>query len=175
MSIGRIPLFSFIVLFGVLRTILTSLICFLFLSLPPPFHIILSFPSSLLLFLLPSPLFALIYSLPLSLIHQCTPSPPFSSLFPPASFTFHSFLFSLFTALPPSPFLFPLLPHPFSFPPFFYLSFLSGTIPPLCNLLQVTDIKVVTVALEGLENILKAGKATSDQGNYALIEKLFLN
>ena len=40
-----------------------------------------------------------------------------------------------------------------------------GTIPPLCGLLQVTDIKVVTVALEGLENILKAGKATSDLGN----------
>ena len=41
----------------------------------------------------------------------------------------------------------------------------TGTIPPLCGLLQVTDIKVVTVALEGLENILKAGKATSDLGN----------
>ena len=82
------------------------------------------------------------------------------------------FLFSLFTALSPSPYLFPLLTHPFSCPPLFYLSFLSGTIPPLCNLLQVTDIKVVTVALEGLENILKAGKATSDQGNYALIESI---
>ena len=38
----------------------------------------------------------------------------------------------------------------------------QGTIPPLCGLLHVTDIKVVTVALEGLENILKAGKATSE-------------
>ncbi len=31
----------------------------------------------------------------------------------------------------------------------------SGTIKPLCDLLQVTDVRIVTVALEGLENILK--------------------
>jgi importin subunit alpha-1 len=39
----------------------------------------------------------------------------------------------------------------------------QGTIPPLCQLLQVADVKVVTVALEGLENILKAGQATSEK------------
>mmetsp|Transcript_12468 Transcript_12468/g.22326 ORF Transcript_12468/g.22326 Transcript_12468/m.22326 type:complete len:518 (-) Transcript_12468:116-1669(-) len=33
----------------------------------------------------------------------------------------------------------------------------SGCIPPLCNLLSVNDQKIVTVALEGLENILKIG------------------
>ena len=47
---------------------------------------------------------------------------------------------------------------------FFLSSSPLGTIPPLCGLLQVTDIKVVTVALEGLENILKAGKLTNDTG-----------
>jgi hypothetical protein len=31
-----------------------------------------------------------------------------------------------------------------------------GAIPPLCSLLHVADVKVVTVALEGLENMLKA-------------------
>ena len=31
----------------------------------------------------------------------------------------------------------------------------NGCIPPLCELLQVQDAKIVTVALEGLENILK--------------------
>jgi importin subunit alpha-6/7 len=31
----------------------------------------------------------------------------------------------------------------------------NGCIPPLCDLLQVQDAKIVTVALEGLENILK--------------------
>jgi hypothetical protein len=34
-----------------------------------------------------------------------------------------------------------------------------GCIPPLCNLLTVQDNKIVTVALEGLENILKVGEA----------------
>jgi importin subunit alpha-6/7 len=32
-----------------------------------------------------------------------------------------------------------------------------GAIEPLCNLLEVKDTKVVTVALEGIENILKVG------------------
>lgn len=32
-----------------------------------------------------------------------------------------------------------------------------GCVAPLCNMLKVNDAKVVTVALEGLENILKAG------------------
>jgi importin subunit alpha-1 len=34
-----------------------------------------------------------------------------------------------------------------------------GCIPPLCNLLTVQENKIVTVALEGLENILKVGEA----------------
>ena len=33
----------------------------------------------------------------------------------------------------------------------------QGAIEPLCNLLEVKDTKVVTVALEGIENILKVG------------------
>ena len=35
----------------------------------------------------------------------------------------------------------------------------QGCIPPLCALLEVQDAKIVTVALEGLENILKVGDA----------------
>ena len=35
----------------------------------------------------------------------------------------------------------------------------SGCIPPLCDLLNVADAKIVTVALEGLENILKVGES----------------
>ena len=38
----------------------------------------------------------------------------------------------------------------------------QGAIPPLCQLLTVADIKVMTVALEGLENILKASQATQN-------------
>ena len=34
----------------------------------------------------------------------------------------------------------------------------QGCIPPLCDLLEVSDPKIITVALEGLENILKAGE-----------------
>ena len=34
----------------------------------------------------------------------------------------------------------------------------SGCIKPLCDLLEVKDAKVVIVALEGLENILRAGE-----------------
>lgn len=37
----------------------------------------------------------------------------------------------------------------------------QGCIPPLCELLAVEDAKVVTVALEGLENILKVGETDS--------------
>lgn len=33
----------------------------------------------------------------------------------------------------------------------------QGCIPPLCELLEVADARVITVALEGLENILRAG------------------
>lgn len=35
----------------------------------------------------------------------------------------------------------------------------QGCIPPLCDLLEVADAKIITVALEGLENILKCGEA----------------
>jgi importin subunit alpha-1 len=37
----------------------------------------------------------------------------------------------------------------------------QGAIPPICALLNVADVKVVTVALEGLENMLKVGKTTN--------------
>lgn len=59
-----------------------------------------------------------------------------------------------------------------------------GAIPPLCRLLQVADVKVVTVALEGLENIFKTAQAGGEQtfqqtqnivydcGGLSLIEEL---
>lgn len=37
----------------------------------------------------------------------------------------------------------------------------SGVIPPLCNLLSVADAKVITVALEGLENILRISQSAN--------------
>lgn len=33
-----------------------------------------------------------------------------------------------------------------------------GAIKPLCDLLSTPDVRIVTVALEGLENILKVGR-----------------
>ncbi len=45
-------------------------------------------------------------------------------------------------------------------------------IPPLCDLLTVMDIKIVQVALNGLENILKLGeqdKSVGSTNQYALI------
>lgn len=39
----------------------------------------------------------------------------------------------------------------------------QGCIPPLCDLLEVSDAKVITVALEGLENILKLGENLGKQ------------
>jgi hypothetical protein len=39
----------------------------------------------------------------------------------------------------------------------------QNAIAPLCSLLVVADSKVVTVALEGLENILKAGQTAGEQ------------
>ena len=54
-------------------------------------------------------------------------------------------------------------------------------IPPLCNMLNVQDAKVVTVALEGLENVLKAGLTLNnpivveyiqDCGGHEIIENL---
>jgi importin subunit alpha-1 len=66
----------------------------------------------------------------------------------------------------------------------YYLVY-NGVIPPLCGLLVAHDIKVITVALEGLENILRVAQATgganalekfidiiSDCGGIALIENL---
>lgn len=48
-------------------------------------------------------------------------------------------------------------------------------IPPLCDLLTLTDVRTVQVALNGLENILKAGQQTEQRDNpYAvLIEDCF--
>ena len=37
----------------------------------------------------------------------------------------------------------------------------QGCIPPLCDLLTVMDAKIVQVALNGLENILKLGEQDS--------------
>lgn len=37
----------------------------------------------------------------------------------------------------------------------------QGCIPPLCDLLTGNDPKIVTIALEGIENILKVGEADS--------------
>ncbi|CAE7617116.1 IMPA1 [Symbiodinium microadriaticum] len=42
----------------------------------------------------------------------------------------------------------------------------QGAVGPLCNLLDVKDTKIVTVALEGIENILKTGLQLA-QGNAA--------
>ncbi|XP_013416574.1 importin subunit alpha-7 [Lingula anatina] len=39
----------------------------------------------------------------------------------------------------------------------------SGCIPPLCDLLTVMDVKIVQVALNGLENILKLGEQYAKQ------------
>lgn len=46
----------------------------------------------------------------------------------------------------------------------------QGCIPPLCDLLTVQDAKIVQVALNGLENILKVGDHSNQQVNpYAVI------
>ncbi len=37
------------------------------------------------------------------------------------------------------------------------IAFPQGAIKPLCDLLSCSDARIVTVALEGLENILKVG------------------
>lgn len=41
----------------------------------------------------------------------------------------------------------------------------AGVIPPLCRLLSVQDAKVVTVALEGLENILRTAANSGEHIN----------
>ena len=40
----------------------------------------------------------------------------------------------------------------------------QGCIKPLCDLLICPDPRIVTVCLEGLENILKVGEADKDMG-----------
>ena len=54
----------------------------------------------------------------------------------------------------------------------------QGAIPPLCELLSVTDTKIIQVAFNGLENILKLGAAEAKRTNgpnpYAImIEECF--
>lgn len=41
----------------------------------------------------------------------------------------------------------------------------QGCIKPLCDLLTCPDPRIVTVSLEGLENMLKVGEAEKDLGN----------
>ncbi|CAA0843298.1 Importin subunit alpha-1 [Striga hermonthica] len=41
----------------------------------------------------------------------------------------------------------------------------EGCIKPLCDLLVCPDPRIITVSLEGLENILKVGEAEKNQGN----------
>jgi len=41
-----------------------------------------------------------------------------------------------------------------------------GCIPPLCDLVMVSDIRVVVVSLEGLENILKHGELLKQHNNH---------
>jgi importin subunit alpha-6/7 len=45
-----------------------------------------------------------------------------------------------------------------------------GAVPALCSLLTVSDTKIVTVALEGLENMLKAGVQRQGQINDRILE-----
>lgn len=54
----------------------------------------------------------------------------------------------------------------------------QGCIPPLCDLLTVMDSKIVQVALNGLENILRLGEQESKQSGAAnpyavIIEEVF--
>lgn len=56
----------------------------------------------------------------------------------------------------------------------------QGAIPPLCELLSVTDTKIIQVAFNGLENILKLGAAEAKRTNGAnpyaiMIEECFGN
>jgi len=43
----------------------------------------------------------------------------------------------------------------------------QGVLPPLVEILKCPDPKIVMVALEGIENILKAGESSSDGNKYA--------
>jgi len=54
-----------------------------------------------------------------------------------------------------------------NFPNIFVLRYLvsQGCIKPLCDLLVCPDPRIVTVCLEGLENILKIGEAEKSFGN----------
>lgn len=56
-----------------------------------------------------------------------------------------------------------------------YLQVDAGCIPPMCELLTVVDSQIIQVALNGLENILKAGDLDKTKPNpYAvLIEECY--
>ena len=49
----------------------------------------------------------------------------------------------------------------------------QGCVPPLCDLLTVMDTKIIRVALNGLENVLKIGdmdaKQSGETNKYALL------
>lgn len=45
----------------------------------------------------------------------------------------------------------------------------EGCIPPLSDLLEVHDAKIVTVALEGLENILKVRRPDTTDASSCLV------
>lgn len=45
----------------------------------------------------------------------------------------------------------------------------QGCIKPLCDLLICPDPRIVTVCLEGLENILKVGEAEKNLGNSGVV------
>lgn len=51
----------------------------------------------------------------------------------------------------------------------------QGCIPPLCELLTVNDSKIVMVALEGLENILKVGDTESKASGQPNVMAIVIN
>lgn len=57
----------------------------------------------------------------------------------------------------------------------FFYQVQVGCIPPMCELLTVVDSQIIQVALNGLENILKAGDLHNTKPNpYAvLIEECY--
>jgi len=57
------------------------------------------------------------------------------------------------------------------------ISFLvsQGCVPPLCELLSVADPKIVIIALEGLENILKVGDQAAKQTNEPNVMASYIN
>lgn len=49
---------------------------------------------------------------------------------------------------------------------------MAGAIPPMCSMLTAHDAKIVQVALEGLENILKAAARYSDKNHQKTLEQV---